>query len=369
MKVICSKDMLMKSLNVAENVISTKNSISVLSNVLLEAKNGILKIVASETSLNFFSEIPAEVIEEGSILLYCNRLFNLIKKFNDTEIEITTDKDNIVDVKPKNKKNSDYKHKGIDSDKFPPIKIETEFVYFSIKQTLFTEMVKKTIFSVSTNDSNKKFISGILFEKSDDCIKMVSTDGKRLSFIKRDMILDNFENCSIIVPPKILNEVLKLCNNNGDVQIALNNKNISIKIDNFLFISNLLEGNFPPYQKVIPTEYLGTITINKKNLLESLDRISTMGDKETNKVIVSFFHNEIQIFAENITYGSGKEIVEVDYSGNTIEVALNLLYLIEFLNATSSENINVFFKDSHSTITLKQEDDNDYVYIMMPMTI
>ncbi|HNZ25609.1 MAG TPA: DNA polymerase III subunit beta [Spirochaetota bacterium] len=368
MKFICSKESILKILSIAESIISTRNSISILSNVLLEAKNNLVKITASETSITFVSEINAEILEEGSVSVYCNRLYTLVRKLSGNEIEIFSDEENVVTINPKENKKIEYKLKGIDSDKFPPVKITDDVKYFSIKQEIFTEMTKKTIFAISPSD-NRKFINGVFFEKTEESIKMVSTDGKRLAFIKKELSIREIDNGSVIIPPKILHETIKLCSNNGDIQMGLTQKNVFIKIDNFFFISNLLDGNFPPYQKVIPTEFVGNFKIDRKTFLESLDRISLMGDKDSNKVILSIFDNELKIYTENITFGSGKEILSVDYIGNKFEIALNIMYLIDVLNVLSEDDVLIYFKDSQSTISVRQDKDNDYIYIMMPMTI
>ena len=368
MKIICSKESILKVLGIAESVISTKNSISILSNVLIETINGKVKISASETSLNFFAEINAEIIEEGSVSVYCNRLYSIIRKMDGDEIDIESNDQNVVSVKPKDSNKCNYNLKGIDSAKFPPIKLSDDLNFFSIKQTIFTEMTRKTIFSVSASES-RRFVSGILFEKTDNNIKMISTDGKRLAFISKEVSSLNIDNYSIIVPIKILTEILKLCSDNGDIQIAFSNKNISMKIDNFNFISNLLEGNFPPYEKVIPKDQTGYLLVDKKVFYSSLDRISLMGDKESHKIILSISKNQMKIFTENIAFGSGEEIIPVEYDGEKLNIALNYSFVTEVLNVISKEKVIIEFKDPQSTITIREKDDNDYIYIMMPMSI
>ena len=208
MRIICSKESLLKVLGIAESVISTKNSISILSNVLIETINGKVKISASETSLNFFAEINADIIEEGSVSVYCNRLYSIIRKMEGDEIDIESNDQNIVAIKPKDSNKCNYNLKGIDANKFPPIQLTDDMSFFSIKQSIFTEMTKKTIFSVSASES-RRFVSGILFEKTDNDLKMISTDGKRLAFISKEVKSLNVDNYSIIVPIKILTEVLK----------------------------------------------------------------------------------------------------------------------------------------------------------------
>jgi DNA polymerase III subunit beta len=367
MEIICSKESLIKVLTIAESVISTKNSISILSNVLIESFGDKIKISASETTLNFYAEISGEIIKEGSISVYCNRLYSIVRKLEGDEIEISSDENNVVTIKPKDKKTSKYDLKGIDANKFPPINTSEGIEFFSIKQEIFTEMVKKTIFAISNTES-RRFVSGILFEKIENSIRMVSTDGKRLAFVKKDIdtLTDNY---NIIVPPKILNEVMKLCTGNGDLNIALNNKNIFIKINNFCFISNLLEGNFPPYEKVIPKDQPKNFIVNRKDFFNSIDRISLIGDKESHKIILSLADGNLRIFTENIAFGSGEEIIPIEYSGEEFEIALNYIFITDVLNVLTQDKIIVEFKDSQNTITIREHGNDDYIYIMMPMSI
>lgn len=369
MEFICSKESLLKILSISESVISNKNSISILSNVLLEAKDNILKVSASETSLVFYGEINAEIKEEGSVSVYCDRFYSIVRKMPSDEILIKVDKEENVIIIPKDNDKILYSLKGINAEKYPNIKKENSFQYFSISQEIFVDMVKKTIFAIATG-SNRRFVSGILFEKEDNLLKMVSSDGRRLAFIKKEINIQDVNNFNIIVPPKILNEILKVCNNNGDLIIGVNDKNISIKVNNFTFISNLLEANFPPYKNVIPSNYVDFFVVDKKNFHDALDRISEIGDKDTNKIIISLTNNkEMNIYNENIIYGSGKEIIPVDVKGNLLQIALNLDYIIEVLNVLYNENVIIYYKDSLNTILIKEKDNNDYIYIAMPLTL
>jgi len=366
-KIICSKESLIKILSIAESVISTKNSISILSNVLFETVDDKIKISACENTLNFFAELSGEIYEKGSISVYSNRLYSIIRKLDGDEIEINSDSQNNVTIRPKDKDTSKYSLKGIEASKFPPIKIPDSIEFFSIKQEVLTEMTKKTIFAISLSES-RRFVSGILFEKIDNSIRMVSTDGKRLAYIKKE-IESETSNYTIIVPPKILNEVLKLSTGNGDINIGLNNKNIYIKINNFCFISNLLEGNFPPYEKVIPKDQPKQFIVNKKDFFNSIDRISLIGDKESHKIILSLSNGFLNIFSENIAFGHGEEIIPIEYNDENFEIALNYIFITDVLPVLNSEKIIVQFKDSQNTITIKELGNDDYTYIMMPMSL
>lgn len=369
MKFSCSKESLTKLLNIADNIISTKTSISILSNVLIEALDNKIKITSTETKINFFGYMGADIFEKGSVTVNCNKFFSIIKKLPSEEIEITSDSTNLINIKPKNKENIRYTIKGIESDKFPAVKEPEEEKFLSIRQEILYDMIKRTIFSVSETD-NRRFISGVYFEIKDSFIKMVATDGKRLSLVKTkiedDIKLDN----GIIIPPKILNEVSKLCSDNGDAQISLREKEIYIKINNYSFLSNLLEGNFPPYEKVIPFDQSISIKVNKKELYDSIDRINQIADKESHKITISLKENNMILFTEDISIGYGEEILPIENYNKKDEfkISLNSNYLSDVLSVIKSENVILEFKDPRTTISVKEENNDNFIYIMMPMT-
>jgi DNA polymerase-3 subunit beta len=368
MKAICSKERLTKALSIAESVISTKNSISILSNVLIEARSGSIRISACETRLSFFTEIGADIQEEGSASVYCNKLYSIVRKLPGDDIEISIDNNNQFMIKPSGKDNIFFMLKGIDAEKFPPIKSVDDINFFSLPQDVYMDMTKKTIFAISMSES-RRFVSGLYFEKADDSIRMVATDGKRLSFIKKAVPFNQEVESGIIIPPKIITESLKLCSGNGDIQIALDSRNIYISIDNFYFISNLLEGNFPPYEKVMPEGDSQQLSVNRKQFFDTLDRISQIGDKESHKIIISLQGNSMEIFTEDIAHGSGKETIAIEnYTGEDVKIALNYQFLTDVLNVVKSEKVLLEFKDAQNTVTVKEDGNSEYIYIMMPMS-
>ena len=227
-------------------------------------------------------------------------------------------------------------------------------------------MVKKTIFCISLSE-NRRFVSGIFFEKTENQIKMVGTDGKRLSFIKQDIKTENILDKGIIIPPKILNETLKLCSNKGDLYLSINENKIFIKIDNFAFISNLLEGNFPPYEKVIPYNQTINVIVDKQALYESLDRISQITDKESHKINLNITENNMKIFSEDISIGFGEENIKVESNINDFNIFLNYSFIKDALNVIKKNKIIFEFKDPKNTVTIREDGNNDFIYIMMPM--
>ena len=198
---------------------------------------------------------------------------------------------------------------------------------FSIKQELFIEMINKTKFAVSQNDQ-RRFANGILFENTDSIFKMVSTDGKDLLKLKRIFNRRTKIN-GIIVPLKIINEILKISTGNGDLKIGIHDKSIVFVIDNYTYISSLLEANFPSYEAVIPKNQTNSFKVDRKLFKEKIDRISSLGDKDTHKIILNISKEEMKIFTENSTIGYGEEIINIDYEGEDLKIALNYNFVID----------------------------------------
>ncbi len=367
MKIICSKESLLRILGVAENVISTRNSISILSNILIETLDNKLRISACETKLSFFAEIGVDVIEPGSGSVHCDKLYSIARKLPGEEIVIEIDENHQLTIKPNGRDNICYTLKGIDAEKFPPIKKFDDIQYFPLKQEILLDMIKRAAIAISHSD-NRKFVSGVYFERKDDSIIMVATDGKRLSFIKKNVKISSILDKGIFIPPKILTETLKLCTGNGDVQIALSDKNIYIKIDNFNFISNLIEASFPPYEKVIPDDQTKFFIIDRGLFYDSLDRISQISDKESHKITLSLSGKTMSIYTEDIIIGSGKEIIPVDYNDEDCKFFLNYAFIIDFLNVIKKDKVVFEFKGPESIVTVKEQGNDDFIYVMMPMS-
>ncbi len=369
MKFYCSIESLNKILGICESIISSKNSITILSNIHIKAKDNQLTIKACDTLISFYGEIGADVDEEGEICVNSNKLYSIARKLPSDEIEIQSDSDLNIQIKAKGKNTLKYNLKGISPDKFPEMLDTSNINYFSIPKETFADMVNKTKFAISQND-NRKFALGTLFEYEENKLRMVTTDGKRLAKIEKDIeIKESFSK--VVVPPKILQEALKLCNSDdkGDLKVGLNEKEIFINVDNCFFISNLLDSGFPSYQSVIPTNSTKSFKVNRKDFKDAIDRVSVMGEKETHKVIISLNQGKMNIYSENTTYGDGEETIDIEYSDEAIKIAFNYSYITDVISVVKNDNIIFKFNNASSTLVILEENNLDYIYIMMPMSV
>ena len=365
MKFTFDKDAMIKEISIAQEIITNKSPISILSNILLIAKDNTLTIKASDTSVNFITNIPVDVIEEGSTTIFCEKFSNILASLPSGEIEFEQE-DIKVTIKPISKKIK-FQLKSIASEKFAEIPEAEKVPFFEVSSKDFKEMIQHTIFSVS-DDQNRYFMSGVYFTKKDDKFIMVSTDARRLSYAEKEIPSEiNFE--SSIVPTKILRSILKNAPEEGNIKIAIVEKLIFVCFGNYEFSSKLLDGQFPNYEKVIPANQTSYFKVNKNDLDSALKRIEIMIDKKVNRILFNISSGVLTLTSPESEIGNAVEEIPCEYSGNEITIALNGKYISEPLKCINTENIVFEFIDALKAITLRPEPTSDYFHVIMPMNL
>lgn len=364
MKFTFDRDAMIKEISIAQEIISNKSPISILSNILLIAKNNILTIKASDTSVNFISTIPVEIQEEGNTTIYCDKFMAILSNSPSGEIEFFQE-DIKVTIKPLLKRRT-FQLKSIASDKFPEFKESVDVPFFEIPSKDLKEMIKQTIFSVS-QDTNRYFMTGIYCHKSNDKFVMVSTDARRLSYIAKDIYIPDFEGS--IIPTKIFNIVLKHAPEEGNINMAIVDKMIFVKFGNYEFSSKLLDGQYPNYTKVIPEKQTNSFTINREDLDFALKSVGVMLEKKVSRIIFKVNPGNLTIYSPENEIGTADETIPCKYSGEEVQIAINFNYLTEPIKSIESEEITFEFTEVMKAITLRPEPAQDYFHIIMPMSI
>jgi DNA polymerase III subunit beta len=367
MKFACSKEALLKEISVAQEVISSKNSLSVLSNVLLTAEDGSLKVQATDLKVGFEVRIPVEVERAGTTTAFCDRLLNIVRSLPDGDVEIEQVDPAIVRINPVGKK-IDFQLRCIPSDKYPEIPKIGDDMYFDFPQADFVQMVSKTLFAVS-DDETRYFMNGIYLEKSEDMLVMVATDGRRLAFITRKIPVPLENLKGIIIPPKILTIVRKLSYGEGNLSLSLTDKNLFVKIGNNRLSSNLIEGQFPDYRRVIPESQKHRAIVERKVIEEALRRVSLLVEQKSRKIVLTIQKDAIVIHSKESELGVAKEEISCEYDGPETSLAVNCLYMMEPIREMDSEKMAIEFTDLNKAITLKSQPEDGYLNIVMPMQL
>ena len=373
MKFTFDRDAMIKEISIAQEIITNKSPVSILSNILVIAENNKLTIKATDSAVKFTTTIPVDINEEGRTTIFCDKFMSILSSLPSGEIEFIQE-DVGVTIKPISKR-VNFKLKSQAGDKFPEIGSSDNISFFELPSKDFKEMIKQTIFAVS-DDKNRYFMTGVYLEKAGDTFTMVATDGRRLSCVnKSGFNVPDFQPA--IVPVKILSCVLKNAPDEGNIKIAIVEKSIFIKFANLEFSSVLIDGQFPNYQKVIPENLTKSIMVNKNDLDAALKRTTIMVDKKVSRIIFKISSGVLKLISPESEIGTADEEIPCRYDGQSISMALNFTYVTEPLKVIDSENVVFDFNinetsgDEEANITkaviMRSEPAADYIHVIMPM--
>jgi len=362
MKFICERNILLKEISMAQEIIASKNVISILSNIYLEAKDDSLTIKATDLKVNFETKVPVTVVEPGPATVFGEKFLGILNSIPEGEIEFEQN-DNKVKVKTSVKR-ANFQLRSISSDKYPEFPVSSNN-YFEISVKDFKEMVNQTVFAVS-DDETRFFMNGVYLEKVDNKIVMVATDGRRLAYIEKEANdIQNFPG--IIVHPKILNVITKRAGDEGLIAISVTDKIIFVRFGSYNFSSVLLDGQFPNYRKVIPEEQPNSLSVNRAEMLDALRRVSLLVEQKSHRVYLGLKPGIMEIYSEEGEIGDAKEEIPCKYDGEEVALALNYRYIEEPFKAINSDEICIRFSGPSKAITIVPVPKTDFLHVVMPM--
>ena len=372
MKFTCERSVLLKEVSLAQEIISSKNVISILSNIYFEASNDKLLIKATDLKVNFETKIPIEVKKEGSITVFGEKLLGILNSIPDGELEFEQ-KDNVIVIKPSIRK-IEFKLRCITSDKYPEFPAYNKDNYFEIPIKNFKEMIIQTILAVS-DDETRYFMNGVFFKKEENKILMVATDGRRLAYAEKSLTVDVDDFNGIIIPPKILTVLMKKSGDEGMLGVSITDKNIFVYFGSYKLSSVLIDGQFPNYQRVIPEKQEYSFTLNRLETLGALKRVSLLVEQKSHRVYLILAPGVITISSsredksDEGDVGNAKEEIPCKYDGEEISMALNYRYIEEPLKIMTEDEISIHFTEAARAITIKSVPEKDFFHIVMPMQL
>jgi DNA polymerase-3 subunit beta len=369
MRFQCPKAALQKEIAFAQEIVSTKNVISILSNVLLIAKDGFLEIRATDIKVHFKTSFAADIEEEGSTTVFCDKLLSILSTLPEGDILFVEEGEKITISPAMSNKRVKFSLKSIASDKFPEFLDIDESNFFEIPVAEFKKMINMTIFAVS-DDETRYFMNGVYIEKDNDSLLFVATDGRRLSLYSGDEHghLPDFRG--IIVPPKILSIVLKRSGDEGLLGIAITDRIIYIKIGNYLLSSVLIDGQFPQYQRVIPEKQEYSVIFSKADMLDGLRRVSLLVEQKSRRVYLRLRQDELELSSEETDFGVAKESIPIEYEGPETSIAINYKYIEDPLKVMDVEMVRLAFTETTKAISIFPVlEKANYFHIVMPMQL
>jgi len=363
MKVKIAKSALMEGLQCIQNIVSIRSTLPILSNVLLTADKKTLWLTTTDLEVSVKCEITADILKTGSTTLPARRLFSIIRELPDENIEIEVDDKNIASVKCGS---SFFKIIGLAEDEFPPVtKPEGKYSYH-INQGVFKEMLRKSAYAVST-DETRYVLNGVLLSFKNCKLTMVATDGRRLALVEFEVEFPKEAEGDLILPSKAVNEVLRSLKDEGELKIYSKENQIVFEFDNILICSKLIEGTYPNYKQVIPAQCEERITVERESLLTALKRASLLTTESSNVTKLTFGKNKVVVSTNTPDVGEARESIPIKYTGKEISVAFNPEYMMDPLKNLSNDEIFIELTDDLSPGVIKC--DIPFVYVLMPMRV
>ncbi len=369
------KEDFLKMITRAQNIVEKRNTMPVLVNVLLEAKDNHIKIFATNLEVSLTDKCPAVIKTEGKVAISAKNLYELTKELSEGTLFFEKQKNNWLKIQ-QNK--SRYNIVGINPDEYPVFPTFETNEFTKIQSSLLKEMIEKTIYSVS-NDETRYHLNGVYFENflegSSWKFKMVATDGHRLSLIQRTFEKNNdlkvpMQN-GVIIPRKGLYEIKKLIDScdYDEIEMAIEGAQLLFKTDATVLMIRLIEGKYPNYKQLIPQNLKENISINREELLSSLKRVSLLSNQKSKGVTLNFSGGKMEITSNNPDLGDAKEELDVDYKGKDFKIGFNARYILDVLTSIDEVDIDLSFKDHLSPGLMKPNKDNGYTCVIMPMKI
>jgi len=379
MKAIIGKKEFTRQLSIADSITNSKSSIPILSNVLIEAhsEKGILNITASNLETGVKVVGNAKITETGAIVVNSKKVLSVIRELPDDDIYIFTDEHLRLNVQSTNKSiNAKFLIIGMDKENFPSVKTEIGKTYFEIEASIFKDLIKKVIFSIS-QDENKYALTGVFMEKYNSNINLVATDGKRLALVEKSIESLGLNEESVfipeggvIIPKSALSEILRYNFEEGElVKISFSKNQMFLSYDSVNIVSNLIEGKFPDYKRIIPLDREKYFIADKEKLYGAVKRVSILVDESYKQIKFSILNDKLIVSTQSPTFGGAIEEIPIEYSGEEIDIALNYIFIMDCLKEIESESVIMDFEDSDKAITIKGEGEKGYLNIVMPMKI
>jgi DNA polymerase-3 subunit beta len=363
MKFSVSKEKFLSGLQTVQNVVSTRTTLPILSNVLVQARNGHVRLTTSDLDVGISDAVEAQIEKEGAITLPARRLVGIVRELPSSEIQIDLDNKNFASIRCGQ---SFFKILGLPEEEFPPLPAFEGAKEFTLKGKELRDALKKTSYAIST-DETRYVLNGIFFSFREGTLTMVATDGRRLALVDLEVEFPRSQEVDIIVPTKCVAELVRLVEDEGDVKMSVTENQVAFEAGGTLLVSKLIEGNYPNYRQVIPGEPKERLTIERELFLTAVHRVSLLASEKSNSVKLVFAKNNIEIAANTPEVGEARESIPVAYKGREFSIAFNPEFLMAPLRNLPNDEVYLDLIDEMSPGVIKIQ--SPFLYVLMPMRI
>jgi len=372
MKLTIERAALLRSLNHVQSVVERRNTIPILSNVLLEAAGGRLALTATDMDLAIIESVDCAVETEGATTAPAHTLYDIVRKLPDgAQIEIdATGEGNQLRLRAGR---SRFTLQTLPTGEFPQMASGDMPHEFTLPASELRRLIDRTRFAISTEET-RYYLNGIYFHMADDgdgeALRAVATDGHRLARVEMPLPDGAAGMPGVIVPRKTVSELHKMIEESDeDVNVALSDAKIRFGFDNVTVTSKLIDGTFPDYDRVIPVGNDKSLAVDCRDFAAAVDRVATISTEKSRAVKLSVADGNVTLTASSPESGTAIEEIEVDYQQEAIEIGFNARYLLDIANQIEGENANFEMADAASPTLIRDTNDLTALYVLMPMRV
>lgn len=363
MKIICRKSNLAKGVSTVSKAVPSKTTMPILECILIDATNDVIRLTANDMELGIQTDVEGEIIDRGMIAIDAKIFSEIVRKLPDNEVSIETNENLQVTIICEKAK---FNLSGKPGEEFSYLPIIEKEESIEISQFTLKELIRQTIFSIADTESNK-LMTGELFEIRNNILRVISLDGHRIS-IRRIQLKDEVSDKKLIVPGKTLIEVSKILSGEVEsmVNISYTNNHIVFEFKNTVVVSRLIEGEYFKVDQMLSSDYETRVRINKRELLDCIDRATLLVKEGDKKPIIINIGDEVMELKIKSQIGSMNEEIYITKDGKDLLIGFNPKFLIDALRVIDDEEVTLYLMNAKAPCFIK-DDEESYIYLILPV--
>lgn len=370
MDIVVRKNDLLRELQLFQGIVERKNSIPILSNVLVETGSSEIRIAATDLDVSLRSVCPAQVVKAGAVTLGAKKLYEIIRSLPESDVHLEILADSWTNIESERIK---FKMAGLPREDFPALPEPKPSKGIEIPGDVLRDLIARTAFAITAEDA-RYYLAGALLLIEPNAVAMVATDGHRLSYASRNVSLKIGESQRVLIPRKAVQEIGRLLESADSISFQKLENHLVFTAGSRTLASKTIEGQFPAFEKVIAVTGDKKLQVPRDTLATAIRRVSLLSSERSRAVKLSVTSGQLDLAASSPDLGEARESLPVEYTGGSVEIGFNAQYLLDFLQAAATERVAIELKDHESQGILRPVPDKDstatdYRYVVMPMRL
>ena len=365
MKFTAAREALLKPLQAVIGVVERRQTMPILSNVLIIAKDGQLSVTATDLEVELVAQTEVKSESDGEITVSGRKLLDICRALPEgSEVNVSLSGEKLGVRAGRSK----FNLVTLPAAEFPVVEDIKAGQTITVSQASLARLIEKTHFSMAQQDV-RYYLNGMLLETSGKHLRAVATDGHRLALCQADLDGNDFEEQQVIVPRKGVLELQRLMSGEGDLNIELGSNHIRIQLEGIRFTSKLIDGRFPEYDRVIPKESSNELKADRTEFKNALQRTAILSNEKYRGIRLVIRDSGVMLQAHNPEQEEAEEELAVEYAGEDIEIGFNVNYLLDALGAVEGDDVTLSVQDSNSSCLIRQPGNDDCTFVVMPMRL